>query len=87
MLTLGEDRVYISGDTACTSEMKALRDIDYAFVCMNLPYTMTPQEAAECVNAFKPAVVIPYHHRDSDLDAFKGAVTAPGVEVRLLKWY
>lgn len=87
ILTLGETRVYISGDTACTPEMKQLKDINIAFVCMNLPYTMPPEEAAECVNAFKPAVVYPYHSRGSDLEAFKEAVTAPGVDVRVLDWY
>jgi L-ascorbate metabolism protein UlaG (beta-lactamase superfamily) len=87
IVTLGETRVYISGDTACTPEMKQLKDIDIAFVCMNLPYTMPPEEAAECVNAFKPAVVYPYHSRGSDLEVFKKAVTAPGVDVRVLDWY
>jgi L-ascorbate metabolism protein UlaG (beta-lactamase superfamily) len=87
VLTLGETRVYISGDTECTSEMKQLKDIDIAFVCMNLPYTMTPEEAAECVNTFKPGIVYPYHSRGSDLEAFKNAVTAPEVEVRILDWY
>lgn len=87
ILTLGETRVYISGDTACTPEMKQLKDINIAFVCMNLPYTMPPEEAAECVNAFKPSVVYPYHSRGSDLEVFKKAVTAPGVDVRVLDWY
>ena len=87
VLTLGDTRVYISGDTACTPEMKQLKDIDIAFVCMNLPYTMPPEEAAECVNTFKPGIVYPYHSRGSDLEAFKNAVTEPGVEVRILDWY
>jgi L-ascorbate metabolism protein UlaG (beta-lactamase superfamily) len=87
LLTLGETRLYISGDTACTPEMKQLKDIDIAFVCMNLPYTMPPEEAAECVNAFRPGVVYPYHSRGSDLEAFKKAVTAPGVDVQVLDWY
>src|SRR2546422_10692412 len=47
VLTLGGKRIYISGDTECISEMKGLKDIDIAFVCMNLPYTMPPEEAAE----------------------------------------
>ena len=87
VLTLGDQRIYISGDTACTPEMKRLADIDIAFVCMNLPYTMTPREAAGCVNAFKPRVVYPYHYRGSDLNAFKEAVTSAAVEVRILDWY
>lgn len=87
VLTLGEQRVYISGDTECTNEMKNLKDIDIAFICMNLPYTMTALEAASCVNAFRPKVVYPYHHRGIDPLKFKEAVTAPGIEVVLLDWY
>lgn len=88
VLTLGGKRLYLSGDTACTKEMKALENIDVAFVCMNLPYTMPPNEAAECVAAFKPKVVYPYHYRGSDLSVFqKGLEKEAGVEVRLRKWY
>jgi len=54
LLTVGGKRIYIAGDTACTPEMKALEGIDVAFVPMNLPYTMPPAEAAECVRAFQP---------------------------------
>lgn len=88
VLTLGDRRLYFSGDTACTPEMKALKDIDVAFVCMNLPYTMTPDEAAGCVAAFQPRIVYPYHHRGSDLKKFRGGLANyPRVEVRLRKWY
>ena len=87
ILTFGKERVYISGDTECIPEMKALKDIDLAFVCMNLPYTMTPEEAAECVNSFRPKAVYPYHFRGSDVKIFKRIVTAEGVEVRVLDWY
>lgn len=87
IVKLGDQRFYFSGDTECIPEMKALKDIDVAFVSMNLPYTMTPEEAAGCVNAFAPKVVYPYHYRGSDMDAFKNSVTAGGVEVKLLDWY
>lgn len=87
IVNLGDQRFYFSGDTECIPEMKALKDIDVAFVSMNLPYTMTPEEAAGCVNAFAPKVVYPYHYRGSDMDAFKNSVTAGGVEVKLLDWY
>lgn len=87
ILTLGKKRVYISGDTECIPEMKALKDIDLAFVCMNLPYTMTPEEAAECVNSFRPKAVYPYHHRGSDVNVFERMVTAKDVDVRILDWY
>src|SRR3990167_6355635 len=88
ILTLGGKRLYIAGDTECIPEMKALRNIDVAFVCMNLPYTMTPGEAAACVNGFKPKIVYPYHYGQSNLQEFTSAVQGTaGVEVRLRKWY
>jgi L-ascorbate metabolism protein UlaG (beta-lactamase superfamily) len=88
VLNLGGKRVYIAGDTEATPEMKALRNIDVAFVPMNLPYTMTPEQAAEGVLAFKPKIVYPYHYAMSDLAAFARAVgTTNGVEVRQRNWY
>ena len=88
VLTLGGKRIYISGDTEATSEMKALKNIDVAFVCMNLPYTMTAQEAADAVKAFKPKIVYPYHSRGTNTEEFAAAVKGtPGVEVRLRNWY
>ena len=88
ILTLGGKRVYLSGDTEAIPEMKALKNIDIAFVCMNLPYTMTPEEAAEGVRAFRPKVVYPYHHRGSDTNAFAAALkNEKGIEVRLRNWY
>jgi L-ascorbate metabolism protein UlaG (beta-lactamase superfamily) len=87
IVTYGGKRLYFSGDTEAIPEMKALRNIDVAFVCMNLPYTMTPQEAAEAVRAFHPAVVYPYHYMGSDLTAFSKALEGSGVEVRLRNWY
>jgi L-ascorbate metabolism protein UlaG (beta-lactamase superfamily) len=87
VFTFGDKRVYTSGDTECTSEMKALKSIDVAFVCMNLPYTMPPKEAAECINAFAPKIVYPYHYRSSNLDELKAGVTKPGIEIRMRNWY
>ena len=88
ILALGGKRLYLSGDTECTPEMKAVRNIDVAFVCMNLPYTMPPGEAAECVKAFRPKIVYPYHFRGSDPQEFANALQGlQGVEVRLRKWY
>lgn len=82
-------RLYISGDTEDIPEMRALSDIDIAFVCMNLPFTMTVEQAASAVNEFKPGVVIPYHYRGkqgmSDIDAFERMVTTSKVEK--LAWY
>lgn len=87
VLTFGDTRVYVAGDTECIPEMRALEDIDVAFVPMNLPYTMPPAEAAECVRAFAPDVVYPYHHRDSDVDSFARALEGTDVEVRIRNWY
>ena len=85
VLTFGDKRIYISGDTEGTPEMRALKNIDVAFVCMNLPYTMTPEAAADAVLAFKPKIVYPYHSRGSDVDKFASMVKAgdAGIDVRL----
>jgi L-ascorbate metabolism protein UlaG (beta-lactamase superfamily) len=88
VVTLGGKRIYLSGDTEDIPEMLALKNIHVAFVCMNLPYTMTVEQAARAVRAFKPHVVYPYHYRGSDLNKFKELVgTDAGVEVRLREWY
>lgn len=88
VLTLGGKRVYLSGDTEDIPEMRALKNIDVAFVCMNLPYTMTPEQAADAVRAFRPKIVYPYHCRGSDLEKFKKLVgDDAGVEVRIRDWY
>ena len=93
VLTLGGQRVYISGDTEDVPEMRALKNIDIALVCMNLPYTMTVDQAASAVMEFKPTVVYPYHYRGkdgfSDVGRFKQLVNEgdPAIEVRLGEWY
>jgi L-ascorbate metabolism protein UlaG (beta-lactamase superfamily) len=87
VLTYGGVRFYFSGDTEGVPEMRALKNIDVAFVCMNLPYTMPPDEAADAVKAFHPKVVIPYHYRGSDLAVFQERLEGTGIEVRLLDWY
>lgn len=88
VLTFGDKRVYLSGDTECTPEMKALKAIDVAFVCMNHPYTMPPAEAAECIEAFKPKVLYPYHYRGSDLGELdRGLGGDKAIEVRKWDWY
>ena len=84
-------RVYISGDTENTPEMKALENIDLAFLCMNLPFTMDIEQAADAVNAFKPKFVYPYHYRGRDggtQDPAEFAKLVEGVtEVKLVDWY
>lgn len=88
VVTMGGQRVYISGDTEDIPEMRALEDIDVAFICFNLPYTMTEEQAASAVLVFRPGIVYPYHYRGSDLDAFVASVAEnPGIEVRIGAWY
>ena len=92
VVTVDGKRIYISGDTEDIPEMRALKNIDYAFVCMNLPYTMTVEQAASAVLEFKPKVVFPYHYRGtggfSDTAKFKELVGKDkSIEMRMLKWY
>lgn len=93
VLTMGGKRVYFSGDTADIPEMRNLKNIDVAFVCMNLPYTMDINQAASAVLDFKPVIVYPYHYRGteglSDVEGFKSIVNKDdsNIEVRLKKWY
>lgn len=87
VLSYGGKRFYFSSDTEGTPEMRALKNIDVAFVCMNLPFTMPPEEAAEAVKAFAPKVVIPYHSRGQDVQVFKKKLEGTGIEVRVIEWY
>jgi L-ascorbate metabolism protein UlaG (beta-lactamase superfamily) len=86
VLGFGGSRVYLSGDTECTSEMRELQRIDVAFVCMNLPFTMPPAEAIPCIEAFHPKVLFPYHYRGSDLSELH-VLADQGIDVRLRAWY
>jgi L-ascorbate metabolism protein UlaG (beta-lactamase superfamily) len=93
ILNLGGKMVYISGDTEDIPEMRNLKNIDVAFVCMNLPYTMDINQAANAVLEFKPAIVYPYHYRGkdglSDTEGFKKLVNEGNktIDVRLRNWY
>lgn len=93
LLTVGGKNIYLSGDTEDTPEMRSLKNIDVAFVCMNLPFTMPVEQAAEGVLAFKPKIVYPYHYRGqeglSDVQKFAQLVKAGNnkIEVRLRNWY
>jgi len=66
IVTFGQTRVYVAGDTENTPEMKKLEKIDIAFLPMNLPYTMTPAMVADAAKAFKPKILYPYHYGDTD---------------------
>jgi L-ascorbate metabolism protein UlaG (beta-lactamase superfamily) len=87
VITYGGKRFYFAGDTEGTPEMRALKNIDVAFIPMNLPFTMTPQVAAEAVRVFHPAVVYPYHYRGQDPAVFAKALEGTGIDVRILDWY
>ncbi len=91
VLTIDGFRTYISGDTEGTREMRALTDIDLAFICMNLPFTMDAQAAAEAAMEFKPTYVYPYHYRGrddgtQDPEIFADAV-GDAITVKYGKWY
>lgn len=93
VLTLNNKRIYISGDTEDTFEMRHLKNIDIALVCMNLPYTMPITSAASAVLEFKPKKVLPYHYRGtnglSDVKRFKRLVNAKNSRIKVvqLNWY
>jgi L-ascorbate metabolism protein UlaG (beta-lactamase superfamily) len=87
VITLGGQRVFLAGDTECVPEIKALKNIDIAFLPMNLPYTMPPAEAAECVKAFQPRIAIPYHYQGQKVEEFEAALKGSKIEVRRLNFY
>jgi L-ascorbate metabolism protein UlaG (beta-lactamase superfamily) len=93
VLTMGGKKVYIAGDTEDTAEMRALKDIDIAFLPMNLPYTMSVPKAADAIRQFRPKIVYPYHYRSgngtkADMEELKRLVgEQSGVEIRSRDWY
>ena len=86
ILTFGDKRVYIAGDTEDTPEMKRLQDIHCAFLPMNLPYTMTPEMVAEAARAFRPKILYPYHYGSTDTNRLVEFLKDdPDIEVRIRK--
>ena len=86
VITFGDKRIYVAGDTENIPEMKQLRDIDYAFLPMNLPYTMTPEMVADAAKAFKPRVLYPYHYGKTDPSKLVELMQdTPEVEIRIRK--
>lgn len=84
ILAFGDTRVYVAGDTENTPEMKALRNIDIAFLPMNVPYTMTPEMVADAARAFRPKVLYPYHYGETDPARLVSRLRdTPGIEVRI----
>jgi len=88
ILNMGEKRLYFSGDTEDIPEMRALKNIDKAFICMNLPYTMTKESAADAVLTFQPKEVYPYHYRGkpdiSNVAKFKTIINQQDKNIKLL---
>jgi L-ascorbate metabolism protein UlaG (beta-lactamase superfamily) len=84
VITFGDKRVYVAGDTEDTPEMRQLKNIDVAFLPMNLPYTMTPEMVADAVKAFKPKILYPYHFGDTDTSKLvKLLANEKDIEVRI----
>lgn len=86
VLTFGDTRVYVAGDTENTPEIKALKNIKIAFLPMSLPYAMSPEMVADAAKAFRPAILYPYHYGNTDtaklLELMKDE---PGIDVRIRK--
>jgi L-ascorbate metabolism protein UlaG (beta-lactamase superfamily) len=83
VITIGDRRIYVAGDTENIPEMKELKNIDVAFLPMNLPYTMTPEMTANAARSFKPAILYPYHYGDTKTDEIVKLLSGSGIEVRI----
>jgi L-ascorbate metabolism protein UlaG (beta-lactamase superfamily) len=83
VLTVGGKNIYVAGDTENIPEMKELKNIDVAFLPMNLPYTMTPEMVADAARSFKPAVLYPYHYGSTDTSIIIKLLKDSGIEVRI----
>jgi L-ascorbate metabolism protein UlaG (beta-lactamase superfamily) len=86
IVTFGDKRLYLAGDTENTPEMKQLQSIDIAFLPMNLPYTMTPEMVADAAKAFQPKILYPYHYGETDTTKLVALLKDEnGTEVRIRK--
>jgi L-ascorbate metabolism protein UlaG (beta-lactamase superfamily) len=84
ILTFGDKRLYLAGDTENIPEMKNLQAIDIAFLPMNLPYTMTPEMVAEAARMFMPGILYPYHFGNTDTSKLVELLKADkGIEIRI----
>lgn len=83
VLTIGGKKIYVAGDTENTPEMKALKNIDVAFLPMNLPYTMTPAMVADAALSFRPRILYPYHFGDTDTNELIKLLKDSSIEVRI----
>ncbi len=86
IMTFGDKRVYVAGDTENIPEMKGFKNIDVAFLPMNLPYTMTPEMVADAADMIEPKVLYPYHTGETDLPKLTSLMKdRKGIEVRIRK--
>ncbi|MBM4159656.1 MAG: MBL fold metallo-hydrolase [Ignavibacteria bacterium] len=86
VMTFGEMRIYVAGDTENIPEMSALAKIDCAFLPMNLPYTMTPEMVAEAAKRIKPKILYPYHYGNTNTAQLVELLKDhKGIEVRIRK--
>jgi L-ascorbate metabolism protein UlaG (beta-lactamase superfamily) len=84
VITFADRRIYVAGDSENTPEMKALRNIDVAFLPMNLPYTMTPEMVADAAKAFRPKILYPYHYGETGTQKLAALMKGEtGIEVRI----
>lgn len=83
VITFGDKRIYVAGDTENIPEMKDLKEIDIAFLPMNLPYTMTPEMTADAALSFRPKILYPYHFGDTDTSKIEQLLKDSGMEVRI----
>lgn len=89
VFNVGGKNIYVAGDTEAIPEMRALTDIDIAFIPMNIPDTMNVEQAASAVLDFAPKTVYPYHFEGSDVSLFERLVNAGNKDIRIIKaaWY
>ncbi len=86
VLTIGGKRIYIAGDTEVIPEMASLKNIDIAFLPMNQPYTMVPEQVAEAARKIHPKILYPYHYGDTDVSKLTKLMSKDkGIEVRIRK--
>lgn len=85
VLEIGNKRIYVAGDTENIPEMENIKDIDIAFLPMNLPYTMSPEMAADAAKTIKPDILYPYHYGSTDTDEIIKLLEDTEIEVRIRK--
>lgn len=85
LITIGDKKFYIAGDTENIPEMKALKGINVAFLPMNLPYTMTPAMVADAARSFNPDILYPYHYGDTNTDEIVNLLKDTNIDVRIRK--